>query len=942
MIRNLTLAKKITGGFTIILILLITLAFAGRFGLTQVVEKVDSANSFQALVSHILKARQNEKRFIMTNNTGIISIVNEELGKLKDQCDKIISRTKSSEIKNQVQNILKKSVLYRRAFGDYVSLASQKDILMADMNNKSRLTLDTTAKIRDAQKTEYNALMDESETKISSMRLRVSFAGKMHDAFLNAKTYRMLLAESNGFKASVYEQWKGQHKNLRAAADRLRPMLDDEGAIKGLDKVLAVQDECIKKANLFFKNKNDANNVALIKAVRELKRAIIYFQQEMQEQLEFYIEDVHILSAQMMELSSGADQIARILLKTRIMEEEFINSEDEKIVEKIITSLMAVDKIIAQVKDKIDDEARVKPLDIIQKSVEDYLASFRAYAGLTKNQQIVKAAMEVNAEDIQKTCLESKDRQYALMQSQISKSSTFITIVSLCALVFGIFIAFTLTKIIISPIKTVVAALKDIAQGEGDLTRRINIDTKDEMGELAKWFNAFVSRLNHIIVDIGTNSETVTASSGEVLSVSERMAEEAESLSGRSNTVAAAAEEMSVSMNSVAAASEQASSNLGMVTSAAGHMKQSLTEIASNCEKAKIISDNASVKVRTASERVELLGESARDITRVTEVITDIAEQTNLLALNATIEAARAGEAGKGFAVVADEIKGLATQTAEATLDIKEKIRGIQASTDDTVRDVEQITIVISEVADIVSAIADAIEEQSASAIEIAENIEQASAGIAEVNENVAQSSQVASEISGSISKVNTVAVEMTSQSQVMKNSARDLSELSSNLREMIGVFKVSVDEADTHDNLDNVQVAELMPWSDKLELGIASIDEQHRELVKMVNELHRAMKLKRGAREAGYVLEQLADYTVYHFGHEEKLFEIHQYPDRMNHKVIHDELVSKVVEFKTQFDKGKAGLSMDLMVFLTDWLKNHIMKTDKAYVPFFREKGVN
>jgi hemerythrin-like metal-binding protein len=648
----------------------------------------------------------------------------------------------------------------------------------------------------------------------------------------------------------------------------------------------------------------------------------------------------------MMELSSGADQIARILLKTRIMEEKFINSEDEKIFKKIIASIKSVNDIIVQVKDQIDDETRVKPLEIIKKSVEDYLLSFRAYAGLMRKQKAAKTAMELNAEDIQKTCLASKDRQYALMQSQITKSSTFITIVSLCALVFGVCIAFALTRIIISPIKTVVGALKDIAQGEGDLTRRINIDTKDEMGELAKWFNAFVSRLNHIIVDIGTNSETVTASSGEVLSVSERMAEEAESLSERSNSVAAAAEEMSVSMNSVAAASEQASSNLGMVASAAGYMKQSLTGIASNCEKARTVSENASAKVRTASERVERLGDSARDISRVTEVITDIAEQTNLLALNATIEAARAGEAGKGFAVVAGEIKGLATQTAEATLDIKEKIRGIQASTDDTVKDVEQITSVISEVADIVSAIAGAIEEQSASAIEIAENIEQASAGISEVNENVAQSSQVASEISGSISKVNTVAVEMTSHSQVMKNSARDLSELSSNLREMIGVFKVSIDEAgtngDDNDNMNETQVVDFMPWSDKFELGIASIDEQHSELVKMVNELHRAMKLKRGAKETGSVLERLADYTVYHFSHEEKLFETHQYPDRMQHKVIHDELVAKVVDFKKQFDQGRAGLSMDLMVFLTDWLKNHIMKTDKAYVSFLREKGVN
>jgi methyl-accepting chemotaxis protein len=342
-----------------------------------------------------------------------------------------------------------------------------------------------------------------------------------------------------------------------------------------------------------------------------------------------------------------------------------------------------------------------------------------------------------------------------------------------------------------------VAALRDISEGEGDLTQRINIDTQDEIGELANCFNAFIARLNKIIGGIGRNSETVTASSGELLSVSEQMADHAEDLSARSNSVATAAEQMSSSMNSIAAASEQAAANLEMVSGSAGQMKLTLGEVAVNCEKARNVSDNASLKIKTASTRVALLGSAARDINKVTETITDIAEQTNLLALNATIEAARAGEAGKGFAVVAGEIKGLASQTAEATLDIKEKIQSIQRSTEDTVKDVEQITQVISEVTHIVAAIAAAVEEQSAAASEVAENIEQASAGIGEVNQNVAESSQVACEISEDISKVNRVAVDMTTRSSQMKKNAQVLSDLSSKLKNMIGVFKVSHDDAD-------------------------------------------------------------------------------------------------------------------------------------------------
>ncbi len=111
---------------------------------------------------------------------------------------------------------------------------------------------------------------------------------------------------------------------------------------------------------------------------------------------------------------------------------------------------------------------------------------------------------------------------------------------------------------------------------------------------------------------------------------------------------------------------------------------------------------------------------------------------------------------------------------------------------------------------------------------------------------------------------------------------------------------------------------------------------------MKMINELHRAMKMKMGAKQSGKILVRLADYTVYHFKHEEDFFDKHLYPERVDHKEIHGMLVDKVVGFKTEFEEGRAALSMDLMRFLTDWLREHIMKTDRAYAPFFIKKGID
>ncbi|MGD9733948.1 MAG: bacteriohemerythrin [Desulfamplus sp.] len=525
----------------------------------------------------------------------------------------------------------------------------------------------------------------------------------------------------------------------------------------------------------------------------------------------------------------------------------------------------------------------------------------------------------------------------------IKPQSSFMIWASLFALAMLLSTVIMIKFIVITPIDEISQALKDTAQGEGDLTKRLHATRTDEIGLLATSFNAFISRMNNIIVDISQNAQTVTAASAEVLSVAEQMSEDSEDLSMRANTVAAASEEMSANMGSVAAASEQSSTNLSIVAASAGEMKATLNEVAQNCSRARGISEKAASSVDTASKKVKHLGDAAKEISKITEVITEIAAQTNLLALNATIEAARAGEAGKGFAVVANEIKALANQTTDATHDITNKVTGIQNSTDETISEVGNISDVIVEVNDIVAAIAAAIEEQSAAAAEVSDNIQQASQGIAEVNENVAQTSEVSVQIAKDIHVVHNVSETMSEKSSQMNVSAKDLSELSYKLRDMISVFKVSADHLDKDKKVkeSSPKVFDLITWGPKLTTGIEQIDVQHKELVRMVNELHKAMKLKTGIQQSGAILDSLAQYTVYHFGHEEKLFKQHQYPESEEHKKIHENLISTVTAFQKDFKSGKASLSVDLMNFLTQWLKDHIMKCDMRYVPFLKSRGL-
>ena len=366
-----------------------------------------------------------------------------------------------------------------------------------------------------------------------------------------------------------------------------------------------------------------------------------------------------------------------------------------------------------------------------------------------------------------------------------------ILMVILVVIIGVVGLALGVTALIVKPIKGTVTMLKDIAEGEGDLTKRLPVATQDEMGEMATWFNTFMEKLQGIIRQIADDAATLNEASSSLSAIAGQMTDGVENMSSRSEQVAGASEEMSANMNTVAAASEQAATNVNMVASATEEMTATVNEIAQNSEKARTITESAVAKAGSASAKVDELGRAAREISKVTEVITEISEQTNLLALNATIEAARAGDAGKGFAVVANEIKELAKQTATATLEIKNRINGIQGSTADTVTEIEAISSVINDVNNIVATIATAVEEQAATSQEIANNVAQASQGIQEVNQNVNQSSTVAGNISGDITAVNASVQEIADSSSQVNQNADELSALAEKLRGLVGRFKV-------------------------------------------------------------------------------------------------------------------------------------------------------
>ncbi|NUQ65025.1 MAG: methyl-accepting chemotaxis protein [Pirellulales bacterium] len=348
-----------------------------------------------------------------------------------------------------------------------------------------------------------------------------------------------------------------------------------------------------------------------------------------------------------------------------------------------------------------------------------------------------------------------------------------------------------MARAIVRPIARVTEMLEDICTGNGDLKKRLDIASHDEIGRMAGNFNGLLNRLQAMIADMGRDAVTLASSSTELSATAETLAGGAEKTVAQSREVAAAAEQMSTNMTGMAASTEQMSANVRTVATAVEQLTASISEIARSAEQAAGVAGQAAQLVSAGNAQIAGLGSAAEEIGKVIEVIQDIAEQTNLLALNATIEAARAGDAGKGFAVVATEVKELARQTGSATEDIRKRIEGIQGSAGQAVTSVSEISRIIEHVNEVSRTIASAVEEQSITTKEIARNVADSSTAAATVARGVAESASASREISRTIVGVDQAARQAAEGAVQTQTSSQELSKMAEQFRALVGQFNV-------------------------------------------------------------------------------------------------------------------------------------------------------
>lgn len=350
-----------------------------------------------------------------------------------------------------------------------------------------------------------------------------------------------------------------------------------------------------------------------------------------------------------------------------------------------------------------------------------------------------------------------------------------ITILIIAAL--AIIVSLLIQRTIVGPINSVVVALKDIAEGEGDLTQRLNVKSKDELGELAHWFNTFVNRIHETITHFSSASSQLESSADSLSHTSDSTNQGIKQQQNEIDQVATAVTEMNATVEEIAGNVAKAAQDAEEADVQAGAGKQVVSQTITSIRA-------LATEIKTASEVITQLRQDSENIGAVLDVIRGIAEQTNLLALNAAIEAARAGEQGRGFAVVADEVRTLASRTQSSTQEIHEMIERLQSGAQNAVQvmakgqsqadtsvikaeeagdALESITAAVAAIKDMTHQVASASEEQSAATNEISQNV---------VN-------------------ISEVARETAQGSEEIASSTTELAALATDIRQLVNQFKV-------------------------------------------------------------------------------------------------------------------------------------------------------
>lgn len=361
--------------------------------------------------------------------------------------------------------------------------------------------------------------------------------------------------------------------------------------------------------------------------------------------------------------------------------------------------------------------------------------------------------------------------------NSIADTRRFVLMMAVLAIIIAFVVAYLLAQSIVKPLRATVANLHDIADGEGDLTRRLDESGSDELSDLAKVYNVFVGKIQDLIRQVSDATDQMATSTEELSHIAEESRQGAQAQRDHTTQVVTAMHQMTVSIQEIAGNTNQAASTAEATTETTDHGRQAVARNVTTI-------DELAQEVLAAAQTIKELEQQSSDIGQVLEVIGNIAAQTNLLALNAAIEAARAGEQGRGFSVVADEVRNLALRTQQSTGEIEKIVESIQASTQNVVaamgRNRQKTDSAVTE--------ANATAERL---LEIKSSVDAIHDMNTQVATAVEEQDHVAEDVNRSINTISDIAEQSEQSVGQTAQASHELAQLATQLQVLVGRFKI-------------------------------------------------------------------------------------------------------------------------------------------------------
>ncbi|WP_310619158.1 methyl-accepting chemotaxis protein [Flexibacterium corallicola] len=765
-IGNQKLSVKIGGGFFIIMLLALTVGGLGIFSIYKLSKQTELTSSTLHLMQKLQDATAARETYLRHLDSQTADVAAQELTGLAAQLETYQQNAAQLALSGQDFSHARKNIKdLSTSFDELRTLNSNQSAKLSELME----TIGSIKKIDAAVRNEISKLNQSALTSYTEAQEQVALAEKagklavnIHNNLLQmrfdfldatsggneeqllkktillaAKTQKyfdeLTALEIQGFDSESVKQLSEVNQQLTAQLKTYRDTTD-------FSEKFIVKDEVAKKMKRV--SNGSKMTIAFSQATISASRNI----QKISGQL---LQDVEQISQRTQALFIASTEST---VKTL----DFLRPGSQLLEEDVSKQIKLFVEATAEFQSKETQSAEInklaKSISSVSKALQD------KFAVLSENQIDLyskRADLVFLSQNLQESISSIAEAEASSAFSRSQRAIEVIAIVDIICLVLGIIIIVILSRIISLPIRRLTSIMAQLVGGKLDVRIR-GLSRQDEVGEISRMVQVFKENAQER-VNLQSEQDKARAREKEkqqaIAQLIEAFKEKSHDLLGAvgnsmsemgrtAQDMSELAKATSETTASASSSSNEAALNVQMVSSAAEELAASIDEIARQVTATTDVVGKATTDAHNSNDRILHLAEATGKIGEVVGLIQAIAEQTNLLALNATIEAARAGEAGKGFAVVASEVKELATQTSKATEEIRTQISAIQGSTDEAVTSIEKISATMDEVSQYTTAIVTAVEQQGAATSEISRNALEASEGTAMVNNNITEVSK--------------------------------------------------------------------------------------------------------------------------------------------------------------------------------------------------------